>query len=114
MVDYMTKIFNVFISHASTEEQQNLYENIVVHYADNKNIHIIDVNSRDKGINNNLCDDILSEINKCDLFICILTPIKMNDDPIKLNNNVILELGYSLDCIGKENIYIYLFKKMKN
>ena len=47
-------------------------------------------------------------VNKCDLFICILTPIHTDESGKYINNNVLLELGYAYSCINKENIYIFI------
>jgi predicted nucleotide-binding protein len=71
-------------------------------------ICIIDVDDKYKGLNDYLCEGILQEINKCNMFICILTPINSNDGTIIINNNVILELGYAYSCIDKENIFIFI------
>jgi nucleoside 2-deoxyribosyltransferase len=109
MVDNIPKVLNVFISRANKDEkQQEIYSELCEEYRENVNICIIDVDNIYEGLNNNLCEGILQEINKCDLFICILTPIHTDESGKYINNNVLLELGYAYSCINKENIYIFI------
>ena len=129
MVDYIKNSYDIFIAHSSQDEnQKNLYYKICEKY-ENSEINIIDVDS-DENLNNILHKSILSKINECNLFICILTPeclinsesketIELKEstaleiESIKieepsLNYNVLLELGYALSCIDHEYITLFI------
>ncbi len=112
-MEYKSNIFNIFISHDSGDEQHTLYENIhtFINEKYKEEINIIDVDSNKTNIKTSLCDSILKEINKSNLFICILTPImivKYDKEYFSINNNVVLELGYALSCIDNDNIFIFV------
>ena len=111
MVIYTSKILNIFFSRSCADDKQNsIYYSLCEEYNDDDHICIIDVdNNYNNGVNDKLCEGILHEIKKCDLFICILTPTYNNNEKVKyINNNVIFELGYAYNSFYKENIFIFV------
>lgn len=109
MVENTPKTLNIFFSRANTDETQfSIYSSLCEKYYGNDKICIIDVDDKYDGVSDKLCEGILNEIKKCDIFICILTPIYNEDTGKYINNNVLFELGYAYSCIDKENIYIFI------
>lgn len=109
MVENTPKTLNIFFSRANNDETQfSIYSSLCDKYDGNDKICIIDVDDKYDGVNDKLCEGILHEIKKCDIFICILTPIYNNEKGKYINNNVLFELGYAYSCIDKENIYIFI------
>jgi hypothetical protein len=109
MVENTPKVFNIFFSRANNDETIfSVYSSLCEKYDGNDNICIIDVDDKYDGVNDNLCEGILNEIKKCDMFICILTPIYTENSGYYINNNVLFELGYAYSCIDKENIHIFI------
>jgi hypothetical protein len=109
MVENTPKTLNIFFSRANNDETQfSIYSSLCEKYDDNDKICIIDVDDKYDGVNDKLCEGILREIKKCDIFICILTPIYNEDREKYINNNVLFELGYAYSCIDKKNIYIFI------
>lgn len=109
MVENTPKTLNIFFSRANNNETQfSIYSSLCEKYDGDDKICIIDVDDKYDGVNDKLCEGILHEIKKCDIFICILTPIYDNERGKYINNNVLFELGYAYNCIDKENIYIFI------
>ena len=99
-------MMNVFYAHSTFRESiyqtfLNICDNI-----DKNKVKILDV---DENNNSVLLDKIKESINKCDMFVCDITPdyIDTNDN-IFINANVMLELGYAIEKINKNNILILL------
>lgn len=107
---------NVFFSHTQKDnEQYEMHSSLCEIYRCADDIHIIDVDDKYDGVSDTLCDGILQEIKKCDVFIGILTPLYDNDSGMyHINNNVLFELGYAYSCIDKENIYIFVKEDEKH
>lgn len=109
MVENTPKVLNIFFSRANNDETQiSIYSSLCDKYDGNDKIHIIDVDDKYDGVSDKLCEGILNEIKKCDIFICILTPIYTENSGYYINNNVLFELGYAYSCIDKENIHIFI------
>jgi len=109
MVEETPTSLNIFISRTNNdEEQQVIYEALSAKYDGHDAIRIIDVDEKHAGVGEKLCDGILREIQKCDVFISILTPSNANGREIHINSNVLFELGYAYSCIDKENIYVFV------
>lgn len=68
---------------------------------------IIDSDSRDEDGEHSIDVTIMNKIAKCDFFICDVTPVAVlrpKEDVIKYipNPNVMLELGYAINAVGRE------------
>ena len=88
--------YNCFISYSSKDgNQEFVFHKICDDIG--KDITILDVDIKDTGINENMRNSVLSNISKCQLFICILTPTYIENGKYEINYNVMLELGYALN-----------------
>lgn len=109
MVENTPKVLNIFFSRANNDGILfDIYSSLCEKYNNNNKICITDVDDKYNGVNDELCEGILQEIKKCDMFICILTPIYTEDSGYYINNNVLFELGYAYSCIDRENIHIFI------
>jgi len=109
MVENTPKVLNIFFSRANNDDTIfDIYSSLCEKYNNDNKICIIDVDDKYNGVNDKLCEGILQEIKKCDMFICILTPIYTENIGYYINNNVLFELGYAYSCIDKENIHIFI------
>ena len=58
-------------------------------------------------------DQVLSNIQRCDIFVCDLSPVAKLNEKLMPNSNVLLELGYALG-LGKQNRVVALVKLPDN
>lgn len=119
--------YNCFISYSSKDgNQEDVFHKICNDIS--KDITILDVDIKDTGINENMRNSVLSNISKCQLFICILTPtytdipeissefkfgnvnifIESQNGKYEFNSNVMLELGYAMSCVQEEYIHCFI------
>ena len=54
-------------------------------------------------------DQVLSNIQRCDIFVCDLSPVAKLNEKLMPNSNVLLELGYAMG-LGKQDRIIALVK----
>ena len=100
------EIFNVFVARGSNDDVE--YDSLCNHYnTTNSHVRIMDPNENLNNMTCELCKNVLMLINESKLFIAILTPSNV-DDSIRLNSNVLLELGYALSCKDLNNILIFV------
>lgn len=108
MNDDCTKIFNVFISYTYDGIQDTIVDELYEIFNNDKEIGLIDVSKESCGMASSLTENILRQINTCDMMICLLTPITNSDSIPMLNYNLVLELGYAYGCLEPDKIHILI------
>lgn len=99
----------IFYAHSTNKESiYQTYEK-VCNEINKKNDIIIDVENKNNSI---LLEKITESINECDLFICDITPDYDYENKTFVNSNVMLELGYAIQKINKNNIILILDTKV--
>lgn len=108
MDDGCKKFFNVFISYTYDGTQETIVDDLYKTFENNKEIGLIDVSKESCGMASSLTENILQQINTCDMIICLLTPITNSNSFPMLNYNLVLELGYAYGCLESDKIHILI------
>lgn len=122
--------FKCFVSYSSQDENQVSIVDAILSGV-SSDILILDVNGKtDKKMN--MGRTVLSYIDQCDLFVCIVTPTSVKvENPsciegggdaymLTINNNVMIELGYAMNRVKNGEIQLFVesgtekdFKRIK-
>lgn len=121
--------FKCFISYSSQDENQVSIVDAILSGV-SSDISILNVSEkRDKQMN--MGRTVLSYIDQCDLFVCIVTPTSTEvKNPscieggdvytLTINNNVMIELGYAMNSLKNDEIQLFVesdtekdFKRIK-
>ena len=99
----------VFYSYSNHNNSSDVYLDFCKKVNDEfgNNIEIYDIDN----CNGPLLDEIFSSIDKCDLFICDITPDGTTNNKEFWNANVMIEIGYALKSTCKFIPFLDLTEK---